>query len=56
MLTETNIREYLSYRTETKSFDVKEVVHWLENRDEQRGLVRDILAMSNTSDGGVSEQ
>jgi hypothetical protein len=53
MLTENDIRDYLQLRTETKSFDVKEVVHWLTNRDEKLGLVKDILAMSNTSDGGV---
>ena len=53
MLLEEDIRHLLSQRTETKNLDYKEKFNWKNSsKDEKVELVKDILAMANTQDGG----
>jgi hypothetical protein len=54
MLTEDIIRQQLYQGAETKSLDYKEGFNWLTcSPDTRLGLVKDVLGMSNTQDGGV---
>lgn len=53
MLTEDDIRRLLLQKTETKNLDYKGDCNWATaSNDEKCELVKDILAMSNTQDGG----
>lgn len=52
MLTETQIKSLIHLKTESKNLDYKESLHWVESRDGRLELVRDLLAMGNTQDGG----
>jgi hypothetical protein len=53
MLTEEDVRGLLLQKTETKNLDYKRTCHWLNaTNDDRCEIVKDILAMSNTQDGG----
>jgi predicted HTH transcriptional regulator len=53
MLTEETVRRLLGLRTENKNLDYKEKFNWMAaSSDEKCGLIKDILAMLNTQDGG----
>ena len=53
MLTDDDIRRLLQQRAETPNLDYKAGFAWTrENRDLKYELVRDLIAMANTQDGG----
>jgi predicted HTH transcriptional regulator len=53
MISETQLRELLAQRAESKNIDYKVRLNWdTSPKDEKRQLVKDILAMMNTQDGG----
>ena len=53
MLTEQDIRELLASRTENKNLDFKQGANWTTALAHEKGaVVKDILAMANTQDGG----
>lgn len=53
MLTEDDVRKLLSLRTENKNLDYKLTMNWTTAAPHEKGeLVKDILAMANTQDGG----
>ncbi len=53
MLTEEDIRRLLLQKTETKNLDYKRTYNWVTAaNDDKCGIVKDILAMANTQDGG----
>jgi hypothetical protein len=53
MISETQLRELLAQRAETKNLDCKEFFNWsTASNDEKCALVKDILAFMNTQDGG----
>ncbi|PYY12832.1 MAG: hypothetical protein DMG61_15510 [Acidobacteria bacterium] len=53
MLTEDDVRRLLLQKTETKNLDYKQTCNWANaSSDEKCELVKDILAMANTQDGG----
>jgi len=53
MLTEDDVRRLLSLRTENRNLDYKRTCNWsTATNDEKCEIVKDILAMSNTQDGG----
>ncbi len=53
MLTEEDVRRLLTQKTETKNLDYKETCNWATaNNDGKCEIVKDILAMANTQDGG----
>jgi Putative DNA-binding domain len=53
MLTDDDIRRLLSLKTENKNLDYKSACNWsTATNDEKCAIVKDILAMSNTQDGG----
>lgn len=50
---EQEIRELIQLKTENKNLDYKEKFNWnTSSNDEKAKLVKDILAMANTQDGG----
>ena len=52
-LTEEDIRRLLAKNCENKNFDYKEGLKWhKDNKDQKSEIVKDILAMANTQDGG----
>jgi len=52
-MTDAELIGLLDKRTETRNLDYKEVIDWsTAPTDEKVGLVKDILAMANTSNGG----
>lgn len=53
MLTEEDVRRLLEQKTETKNLDYKQMCNWATAAsDDKCEIVKDILAMSNTQDGG----
>jgi hypothetical protein len=53
MISESQFKELLSQKTETKNLDCKEFFNWdTAASDEKCALVKDILAFVNTQDGG----
>lgn len=53
-LSENEIIEFLNTKTETKNKDFKEDLNWDScNKSEKIEIIKDILAMSNTQDGGI---
>lgn len=53
MLTERDVRELLALRTENKNLDYKQSINWGTAAAEEKGaIVKDVLAMANTQDGG----
>src|ERR1700730_10177209 len=53
MLTEADIRALLAQRAETPNLDYKAGFAWTkENTDQKYELVRDLMGMANTEDGG----
>lgn len=53
-MTSEHIRQLLQQRTETKNLDFKERASWLkDDLDGKLSLVKDILSMANTRDGGT---
>jgi len=53
ILSEEQISELLKIKTETKNIDFKEKCNWnMEPDEDKQRIVKDILAMSNTLDGG----
>lgn len=53
MLKEEDILEIINLKSETKNIDFKEKLNWDKcNKDERIKIIKDILAMSNTQDGG----
>jgi predicted HTH transcriptional regulator len=53
MLTEDDIRKALAAKSETANVDYKEGFSWTSaNRDKKYELVKDLMAMANTKDGG----
>ncbi|HEY6351943.1 MAG TPA: ATP-binding protein, partial [Candidatus Angelobacter sp.] len=53
MITEDTLRKSLALRTETKNLDYKQSMNWASASNEDKcKLVKDILAMMNTPDGG----
>lgn len=52
-LTENDVRELLKIKTESKNLDYKQNMNWdTLSRDDKTKIAKDILAMSNTQDGG----
>jgi len=52
-LSEEDIRQLIALKTETKNLDYKESFNWDNtSKDEKLGIIKDILAMANTQDGG----
>ena len=52
-LLEEDIKRLLSIKTETKNIDYKESLIWASGKNDQKlNIVKDILAMANTQDGG----
>lgn len=52
-LSEEDIRQLITLKTETKNLDYKESLNWdKSSKDEKLEIVKDILAMANTQDGG----
>ncbi|MFH1336928.1 MAG: ATP-binding protein, partial [Candidatus Zixiibacteriota bacterium] len=53
MLLEEDIKQLLSQKTETKNLDFKERFNWKNSsKDEKLDIIKDVLAMANTQDGG----
>ncbi|HWY69818.1 MAG TPA: ATP-binding protein [Terriglobales bacterium] len=53
MISETQVRELLAQKAETKNLDFKQSFNWdTASFDEKCELVKDILAFMNTQDGG----
>jgi hypothetical protein len=52
MLLETQVRELVELRAEHKNLDYKQSFDWNTAKDAKIGLIKDILAMLNTQDGG----
>lgn len=53
MLLEDDLRQLLKVRTESKNLDYKEAFNWATfSKDDKHEIVKDILAMANTLDGG----
>ena len=53
MISESQLRELLAQKTETKNLDCKESFNWnTAENDDKCDLVKDILAFLNTQDGG----
>lgn len=53
MLLEEDIRQLLKIKTESKNLDYKEGLNWdTSPKDKKLEIVKDILAMANTQDGG----
>lgn len=53
MLTEEDVRRLINQQAETKNLDYKEGCNWLAtDNDKKCELIKDILAMANTQDGG----
>ncbi len=53
MISEDTLRQLLARRTELKNLDYKELMNWASaSNDEKCELVKDVLAMLNTQDGG----
>lgn len=53
MLTEQDVTELLAQRTENKNLDLKQFLNWaLATAAEKATLVKDVLAMTNTPNGG----
>ena len=53
LLTEDDARQFLRHRSEDKHVDFKETASWeKKEKDGKIALVKDILAMANTQDGG----
>ena len=52
-LSEDAVRELLDIKSENKNLDYKEKFNWnTSSKEEKTEIVKDILAMSNTQDGG----
>lgn len=52
-MTDQEIRDLLAKKSETANLDYKEGFAWTkDNRDKKYELVRDLMAMANTKDGG----
>jgi len=52
-LFEKDIEQVLRLKTETKNLDYKQGLNWVScSNDDKAGIVKDILAMANTQDGG----
>ena len=53
MITEGQLRELLAQKTESKNLDYKEFFNWsTATNDEKCELIKDILSLFNTQDGG----
>jgi predicted HTH transcriptional regulator len=53
VLTERDVRELLALRTENKNLDYKQSINWgTASAAEKGAIVKDVLAMANTQDGG----
>ncbi|MCL4378361.1 MAG: ATP-binding protein [Actinobacteria bacterium] len=53
-LSEEEIIDFLNLKTETKNIDFKEDLDWnFSSKTEKIKIIKDILAMGNTQDGGV---
>lgn len=53
MLLEDDFRQLLKIKTESKNLDYKESLNWdTGSKDQKLEIIKDILAMSNTQDGG----
>lgn len=53
MLTERDVRELLAAKTENKNLDYKQSMNWrTATAQDKGGIVKDVLAMANTQDGG----
>ena len=53
MLTESDMRELLELKAENKNLDYKQSLNWITAATEMKaGIVKDLLAMANTQDGG----
>ena len=53
MITKWGVRELLAQRTENKNLDYKESMNWEAAAADKKGaVVKDVLAMSNTENGG----
>lgn len=53
LLSEEDIKQLLAIKTETKNLDYKESLNWESGpKDLKLEMVKDILAMANTQDGG----
>jgi hypothetical protein len=53
MISETQLRELLAQKAETKTLDCKESFNWdTAGNDDKCELVKDILSFLNTQDGG----
>ena len=53
MITEDTLRKLLALRSETKNLDYKQGMNWVSATNEDKcQIVKDILAMMNTQDGG----
>lgn len=53
MLTESSVKRLIDQKTETKTVDYKETLNWQTSpKDARLGVVKDLLAMANTQDGG----
>jgi len=52
-MTDVELVELLSTRTETRNLDYKESLNWSTSAiDEKAGIIKDVLAMANTAGGG----
>src|SRR5690348_12316875 len=52
-ITEETLKKLLDLRTETRNLDYKQAMNWASALNEDKcQLVKDILAMTNTLDGG----
>ena len=53
MLTESEVRQLLSQGAENKNLDYKRSMNWASAATDEKGaVVKDVLAMSNTQNGG----
>jgi hypothetical protein len=52
MSSEEEVKALIARKTETKNLDYKETTDWSGVMDEKLELVKDVLAMANTQDGG----
>lgn len=53
MLTEADVRQLLALRTENRNLDYKQRLNWATaTADAKGGVIKDVLAMANTQDGG----
>lgn len=53
MLLEEDIRQLLKIKTESKNLDYKKSLNWdTGSKDQKLEIIKDILAMANTQDGG----